>query len=91
MIYYGTLDTSPENLSAIEGPVLGIFGAEDESIPVETVREFEAALNETGVENRIVVYEGVGHAFANPSAPAWSPTVAMEAWAVTLAFLDEHL
>jgi carboxymethylenebutenolidase len=91
VVYYGALDTSSENLTAIGWPVLGIFGADDESIPVETVRAFEAALDEAGVENEVIVYEGVGHAFANPSAPAWSPTRAMEAWARTLAFLDGHL
>lgn len=91
VIYYGMLDTDVGNLSAIEWPVLGIFGAEDESIPVDRVRAFEDALDEVGVEKEIHVYDGVGHAFANPSGDAYAPQEAMDAWARTLAFLERHV
>ncbi len=91
VIYYGRLDTDPRNLSAITWPVLGIFGAEDQSIPVAQVREFESALNTVGVASEIHIYEGVGHAFANPSGSAYTPSKAMDAWAKTLAFLKANL
>jgi carboxymethylenebutenolidase len=91
VIYYGNLVTDQEQLSAINWPVLGIFGATDQSIPVETVNEFEAALDENGITNEIHIYEGVGHAFANPSGDNYAPEETADAWAKTLDFLSEHV
>jgi len=78
-------------LSKINHPVLGIFGAEDTSIPVSTVEEFEKSLNELEIENEIKIYDGVGHAFANPSGANYAPEETKDAWAKTLAFLERNL
>ena len=91
MIYYGSLETNATKLSAIKWPVLGIFGEKDTSIPVETVRKFEAALKEAGVENEIHIYPGVGHAFANPSGMNYAPEQTKDAWKKTLEFLNRNL
>lgn len=90
VIYYGQLVNDTTALAPIDWPVLGIFGAEDTSIPVTEVEAFEAALGEANIEHEINIYEGVGHAFANPSADAYGATQAMDAWAVTLDFLAEN-
>lgn len=91
VIYYGNLETDPAKLSVIKWPVLGIFGEKDTSIPVESVRKFEAALNELRVENEIHVYPNVGHAFANPSGANYAPNETKDAWKKTVEFLDKHL
>jgi carboxymethylenebutenolidase len=91
VVYYGSLVTDEETLQQVDGPVLGIFGAEDSSIPVETVREFEATLADLGVDHEIHVYEGAPHAFANPSGERFHPEATKDAWAKTLAFLEESL
>jgi len=91
VIYYGQLVTDPQRLSAITWPVLGIFGAEDTSIPVANVQAFEAGLNEANVKNSIHIYPGVGHAFANPSGMNYAPEPTRDAWEKTLTFLDENL
>lgn len=91
VIYYGNLVTDAEKLAAIQWPVLGIFGEEDTSIPVEMVREFESALATAGVENAIHIYPGVGHAFANPSGQRFAPEETMDAWEKTLSFLADNL
>jgi carboxymethylenebutenolidase len=39
----------------------------------------------------IHVYEGAGHAFANPSGTNYVEEAAQDSWARTKAFLDEHL
>ncbi|SEO79491.1 carboxymethylenebutenolidase [Halogranum amylolyticum] len=91
MIYYGSLTTDESELRNVDGPVLGIFGAEDDSIPVETVREFDRTLGELGVEREIHVYEGAPHAFANPSGERFHPEATRDAWNETLVFLDENL
>jgi carboxymethylenebutenolidase len=91
VIYYGNLVTDAESLARIEWPVLGIFGATDQSIPVETVRQFEAALDANEIPNEIHIYEGVGHAFANPSGDNYAPTETVDAWAKTLDFLSGNV
>jgi carboxymethylenebutenolidase len=90
-IYYGSLVTDQEQLSVITWPVLGVFGSADQSIPVEQVNEFEQALDANGTENEIYIYEGVGHAFANPSGESYAPEETMDAWEKTLSFFDRHL
>ena len=91
VLYYGDPVMDEQELSKIKWPVLGIFGDQDESIPVENVTKFEQALNSTGIPNEIYVYEGVGHAFANPSGDNYAPEETRDAWEKTLAFLKKHV
>ena len=87
VIYYGSLVTDPQELSMIKWPVLGIFGDQDDSISVENVTSFKAALDSIGIPNEIYVYKGVGHAFANPSRDSYAPDQTADAWYKTLSFL----
>jgi carboxymethylenebutenolidase len=92
ILYYGTpLITDKASLSQLKWPVLGIFGDQDQAIPADEVKKFEAALNENGITNEIYVYPGVGHAFANPSGDSYAPKETEDAWQKTLVFLKKHL
>ena len=91
VIYYGRLVTEPETLSTIQWPVLGIFGDQDKSIPVDSVKQFEEALNTNGIPNEIYIYEGVGHAFANPSGDNYAQQETQDAWEKTVSFLKKYL
>ena len=91
VIYYGNLVNDTNELSRIKWPVLGIFGDQDQSIPVESVNAFEQAFNETGITNEIYIYPGVGHAFANPSGDNYAPEETVDAWEKTLAFLKKYV
>ena len=91
MIYYGQTVDDPAQLKNLGGPVLGIFGAEDGSIPVDQVRGFEIGLGDAGIENELHLYDGVGHAFANPSGSNYAPEETKDAWAKTLEFLKKNL
>jgi len=91
VLYYGNPVMDEQELTKIKWPVLGIFGDQDESISVENVTKFEQALNSTGIPNEIYVYEGVGHAFANPSGDNYAPEETRDAWEKTLAFLKKHV
>jgi carboxymethylenebutenolidase len=91
IIYYGQLINDTRELSKIKWPVLGIFGDQDRSISVDSVKAFKQALNETGVINKIYIYPGVGHAFANPSNPNYAPQETADAWKKTLAFLNKYV
>ena len=91
VIYYGRLITDNATLAKIKWPVLGIFGDQDSSIPVDTVKAFESALNSNNIPNEIYIFKGVGHAFANPSGDNYAPEETKDAWDKTLSFLDKHL
>jgi carboxymethylenebutenolidase len=91
IVYYGRPITDTSSLSSISWPVLGIFGDQDQAIPVESVKQFAAALNATGVTNDIYLYEGVGHAFANPSGDNYAPKETADAWQKTIGFLEKYL
>ena len=91
ILYYGNLVTDQEQLSKITGSVLGIFGGQDQSIPTTDVQKFEDALNANNITNEIYVYEGVGHAFANPTGASFAPDELKDAWHKTLEFLNKNL
>lgn len=91
VIYYGHLTADEERLKPLTMPVLGLFGDEDQGIPVSDVRAFEATLKKLGRDPEIHVYAGAGHAFANPSGKRYQAAAAEDAWQRTRRFLAEHL
>ncbi len=91
VIFYGAPETDPQILKALPGPVLGIFGGADNSIPVENVRAFEVALDQAGIPNEITIYENQPHAFVTNIEAIRSGGVQAEAWAQMLGFLEKNL
>ncbi|MBI3008945.1 MAG: dienelactone hydrolase family protein, partial [Candidatus Omnitrophica bacterium] len=90
VIYYGELQTNPEKLRKLRGPVLGIFATQDEWITPAWVQAFETALDQAGVPHEIYSYDA-GHAFANPSNQHFSPEAYQDAWSKTLEFLQKYV
>jgi carboxymethylenebutenolidase len=72
----------------MEGPVLGLFGGDDPSIPADSIESFEAALAEAGVDHRIVTYEGAPHSFFDRQAEAFA-SESEAAWQEVLGFIAE--
>jgi len=91
VIFYGSPETDGEALRALPGPVLGIFGGADNSIPIDEVRAFDAALDEAHIQNEITIYEGQPHAFVTDIDSIRAGGVQGQAWAQMLAFLDKNL
>jgi len=91
VIYYGQVTDDESRLSPLQVPILGLFGSEDRGIKLESVRRFEGALERLGKDYDIQVYEGAGHAFANPSGNNFNAEYAEDAWNRTLDFLSAHL
>jgi carboxymethylenebutenolidase len=91
--YYGAPPTDPSAIGRIHGPLLGNFGAQDKGPAPEQVKAFEAALKAAGKTADFKIYEGAGHAFANPSNPwgGYREAAAKDAWQRTLAFFDQNL
>jgi len=91
VIYYGHLITDVDQLKKLKMPILGLFGAEDSGIPPKQAKAFESALDKAGVANSIHIYDGAGHAFANPSGTRYQKEAAEDAWKKTVAFFAENL
>jgi len=91
VMYYGQIVTDRQRLSALQVPMLGFFGADDESIPVRDVQGFRGTLMDLGKNVEVLIVPGVGHAFANPSGGTYNEKAANEAWVTTLAFLERNL
>jgi len=91
VIFYGSPVTDPQVLRSLPGPVLGIFGGADNSIPVEDVLAFEAALNQAGIPNEITIYAGQPHAFVTDIESIRSGGVQGQAWTQMLKFLEKNL
>lgn len=93
VIFYGSgLITSAEEVESLGagGPVLGIFGSQDASIPVSEVERFRDALESAGVDHEVTVYDGVGHAFVEYSNLN-DGGAAEQAWEQMVAFLERSL
>ncbi|HEX5838361.1 MAG TPA: dienelactone hydrolase family protein [Anaerolineales bacterium] len=91
VIFYGSPETDPAVLRSLPGPVLGIFGGADQSIPVEEVNAFEAALAEAGIPHEITIYQGQPHAFVHNAEGIQAGGAQAEAWDQMLGFLDSNL
>lgn len=91
VVFYGSPVTDPEVLQSLPGPILGIFGGADMSIPVDDVKAFEAGLKEAGIPNEITIYEGQPHAFVTDIESIREGGVQAEAWNQMLEFLEKSL
>lgn len=92
VVYYGDVGgISAAQMRPMQMPVLGFFGGQDSSIPVDTVRAFEARLKEAGKSVEIHLYPDAGHAFANPTGDNYQATPAEDSWQKATAFLARHL
>jgi carboxymethylenebutenolidase len=91
VIYYGQVTSDEDKLRPVTAPILGLFGAEDSGIDVESVEAFRTALERLRKEHEIHIYPGVGHAFANPTGRNYDAEAAADAWTRTIEFLDRHL
>lgn len=92
VVYYGDVGGITEaQLRPVQASVLGFFGGEDTSIPLDTVRAFESRLKAAGKDAQIVVYPDAGHAFANPTGNAYEAGPAEDSWQKATAFLARTL
>ncbi|HZF30463.1 MAG TPA: dienelactone hydrolase family protein [Gammaproteobacteria bacterium] len=90
--YYGPLVTDAAKLQPIDAPILGLYGALDESIPARDVIAFRALLtNQLHKNAKIVIYPNARHAFASVGDGDYNAEAAAQAWSETLAFLNENL
>jgi carboxymethylenebutenolidase len=68
-------------------PVLGLFGGADQSITREDVDAFRRALDDAGVRDEIVTYEGAPHSFFDRTFAQYREECD-DAWTRILAFVE---
>jgi carboxymethylenebutenolidase len=92
VINYGHLATEKSNLRKIHASVLGLFGGEDQGIPVADIRKFETELQGMNKKVEIHIYPDAGHAFENPNnEKGYRADDAANAQKLTAEFLQKNL
>jgi carboxymethylenebutenolidase len=71
-------------------PVLGLYGAQDTSIPAATIEAMQAGLACGASGSTFVVYPDAGHAFYADYRPSYHPAAAADAFARTLDWFKTH-
>jgi carboxymethylenebutenolidase len=75
---------------SIKVPVLGLYGAEDQGIPVKSVEALRADLKAAKSRSEIVIYPGAGHAFHADYRPSYRQGPAEDGWKRLLQWLRGH-
>lgn len=71
----------------ISAPVLGLYGAKDQGIPVSDVDDMRTDLAKAGKNAEFVIYPEAGHAFHADYRPSYRAAEAADGWARLLAWL----
>jgi carboxymethylenebutenolidase len=71
-------------------PVLGLYGAKDTGIPLESVEKMKAALAQGSGKSEFVVYPDAGHAFHADYRPSYNEKDARDGWTRALAWFRAH-
>lgn len=78
-----------ERIRDFECPVLGLYGGSDQSIPVEDVQKFDAALAQANIEHEVHVYPNTPHSFFDRTYDQYTEESA-NAWQRMIAFIGAH-
>jgi carboxymethylenebutenolidase len=76
--------------AALAAPVLGLYGALDTSISLESVDTMRQAVNSAKSESEIIVYPDAGHAFNADYRPSYHAASAIDGWQRMLAWFDKY-
>lgn len=87
--FYG-IQPAPEDVPKIKAAMLIHYAGDDERINAG-IPAFEEALKKAGVDYKIYIYEGAGHAFMNDTGARYNKDAAELAWKRTVEFLKEKL
>ena len=87
--FYG-MQPAVEDVPKIKAAMLIHYAGDDERINAG-IPAFEEALKKAGVDYKIFMYPGAGHAFFNDTGQRYNKEAADLAWSRTLAFFKEKL
>jgi carboxymethylenebutenolidase len=93
--WYGRLVSDPTELQPknpielvpeLKAPVLGLYGGQDQGIPLESVERMRARLKEAGNPSEIIVYPDAPHGFFADTRPSYRALDAQDGWKRLLAW-----
>jgi carboxymethylenebutenolidase len=76
--------------ASLRAPVLGLYGAEDTGIPLDTVERMRAAIAAAKGASRIDVFDAAPHGFHADYRPSYDEAAAREGWTRMLAWFKLH-
>jgi carboxymethylenebutenolidase len=97
--WYGRLAGAPSEINPrqpidvageLRAPVLGLYGGQDQSIPLADVERMRAALATAHADSQIHVFAEAPHAFHADYRPTYRRAPAIEGWDRTLEWLRRH-
>lgn len=72
---------NPIDLAAsVKAPVLGLYGGQDQGIPLESIEKMREALKAAHSPSEIVVYPNAGHGFNADYRPSYNKDAAKDGW-----------
>jgi carboxymethylenebutenolidase len=74
----------------LKAPVMGMYGGQDQGIPLDAVETMEALLKDADSKSFINVYPDAGHAFFADYRPSYNAEAAGDAWNKVLTFFAEQ-
>jgi len=74
----------------LKAPVLGLYGGQDQGIPLADVEKMRAALAAAKSPSEIVVFPDAGHGFNADYRPSYRAEDAKEGWRRCLAWFRKH-
>lgn len=74
----------------LKAPVLGLYGGQDQGIPLDSVERFREALRSASSASTIHVYPDAPHAFFADYRPSYRKDAAQDAWERLRAWLRNH-
>jgi carboxymethylenebutenolidase len=97
--FYGSLaDKTPpgvpknsiELAADVKEPVLGLYGEADAGIPLDQVKQMEAALKAAGKTTEFKIYPGAPHGFHADYRPSYRKEAAEAAWNEMIAWFKKY-
>jgi carboxymethylenebutenolidase len=79
--------------AALKAPVLGLYGGQDQGIPVASVEEMRKALaagSAAAKRSQIQIYPEAGHAFFADYRPSYRPADAADGWQRLVAWMKSN-
>lgn len=75
----------------LKAPILGLYGALDNGIPLESIEQMKLALAKGTSHSVFKVYDNSGHAFNSDYRPSYVEADAKDAWSRCLAWFKQNL
>ncbi|AVR95450.1 dienelactone hydrolase family protein [Pseudoduganella armeniaca] len=76
--------------ASLKAPILGLYGAKDQGIPLDTVERMKTELAKGSSKSTFVVYPNSGHAFHADYRPSFVEADAKDGWKRALDWLREN-